>query len=124
MKLTKTILGIAAGAMLTTGFALQAQAQDQLPLDQWDPALVGNWLREVGLGMFEQTFVQQHVDGASLRMLSREDLNELGVHTVGQRLQILRAIADLTGKPMRTAAGPSAAVRAIVFDDDSTLLSE
>ena len=28
MKLTKAIFGVAAGAMLTTGFALQAQAQD------------------------------------------------------------------------------------------------
>ena len=31
MKLTRSILGIAAGAMLTTGFALQTQAQD-MPL--------------------------------------------------------------------------------------------
>lgn len=30
MKLTKAIFGIAAGAMLTTGFALQAQAEDKL----------------------------------------------------------------------------------------------
>ena len=30
MKLTKAILGVAAGAMLTTGFALQAQAEDKL----------------------------------------------------------------------------------------------
>ena len=30
MKLTKAILGLATGAMLTTSFALQAQAEDQL----------------------------------------------------------------------------------------------
>ena len=67
------------------------------PLDGWSPADVADWLRGSGLEKYADAFYSQHVDGPSLRLLSRDDLNALGVGTVGHRLQILRGVAELSG---------------------------
>ena len=91
----------------------------ETPLQAWTPEQVGTWIAAIGLQEYSQVFIEQHVDGAALQFLSRDDLNALGVVTVGHRLRILRGITDLSGHTapgLRSAAG--AAVRELRFQQD------
>ena len=99
-------------------------------LDAWSAAEVGRWLSSIGLEQYAEVFVSQHVDGSSLRLLSRDDLNALGVVAVGHRLQILRGVSELCGEALRRTPGSrvpiaASAVRELRFsakigqEDDS-----
>lgn len=88
------------------------------PLDGWSPADVADWLRGSGLEKYADAFYSQHVDGPSLRLLSRDDLNALGVGTVGHRLQILRGVAELSGGGEHTARiSTGLTARSLCFDE-------
>jgi hypothetical protein len=83
-------------------------------IEKWTPARVGRWLASIGLDEYVARFAEQHVDGASLRMLSRDDLNALGVLSVGHRLQILRGVGGLVGE---VQSAPPSAVRELRFGE-------
>ena len=55
---------------------------------------IGAWLRELGLGRYEQVFQDADVDVAVLGDLTDQDLEKLGV-SLGHRKRLLRAIASL-----------------------------
>jgi len=61
----------------------------------WSAAEVAAWLVRAGFGQHAAAFEANHVDGSALALLSREDLDSLGVSSVGHRLQILRGVAEL-----------------------------
>src|SRR5271166_5166303 len=65
---------------------------------------VGDWLRSLGLGEYESVFRDNQIDGEILPNLTGDDLNELGVASVGHRRKLLSAIAELSATP----AGPTA----------------
>ena len=56
---------------------------------------VGDWLRNLGLGQYEDVFRDNGVDGAVLPKLTVDDLKEMGVAGVGHRRKIIAAIEDL-----------------------------
>ncbi len=56
---------------------------------------VSAWLEQLGLGEYAAAFAANHVDAATLRQLTAEDLRELGVSSVGHRRRLLDAIAQL-----------------------------
>ena len=56
---------------------------------------VGDWLRRLGLGQYEDVFRDNGVDGAVLPKLTVDDLKEMGVAGVGHRRKIIAAIEDL-----------------------------
>ena len=56
---------------------------------------VGAWLRELGLGQYEQAFNDNAVDGEVLPRLTADDLKDLGVVAIGHRRKLLDAIAAL-----------------------------
>ena len=58
---------------------------------------VGDWLRSLGLGQYEDVFRDNGVDGAVLPKLTIDDLKELGVVGVGHRRKIIAAIEELNG---------------------------
>ena len=61
---------------------------------------VGDWLRSLGLGQYEQAFRDNEIDEQILPSLTGEDLKEIGVGPVGHRRKLLEAIAALSaGKP-------------------------
>ncbi len=61
---------------------------------------VGDFLRELGLQQYEAAFRENDVDAEVLRDLTAEDLEELGVVSVGHRRRLLVAIAALrVGRP-------------------------
>ena len=63
------------------------------------------WLRDLGLGQYEQAFRDNAIGLDVLLQLTTEDLKEIGVVPVGHRRKLLDAIAAL-----RASASPA-------FDD-------
>ena len=74
---------------------------------------VTDWLEKLGLGQYAQRFAENDISFSVLRDLTDQHLKEIGV-SLGHRLQLLRAIAELTSgekevpKPA-VASAPSAA---------------
>ena len=67
---------------------------------------VGEWLRGLGLGQYEDRFRDNRIDAEVLPQLTADDLREIGVAAVGDRRRLLAAIAALA------ARSPSAYVQA------------
>jgi class 3 adenylate cyclase len=74
---------------------------------------VADWLEKLGLGQYAQRFAENDISFSVLADLTDQHLKEMGV-SLGHRLQLLRAIAELTSgekeapKPA-VASAPSAA---------------
>jgi class 3 adenylate cyclase/predicted ATPase len=58
---------------------------------------VGGWLRGHGLERFEANFRDNKIDAEMLPRLTGDDLKEIGVLALGDRLRILDALATLAG---------------------------
>ena len=58
---------------------------------------VGGWLRGLGLGQYEANFRDNKIDADLLPRLAGDDLKEIGVFALGDRLRLLEAIAALAG---------------------------
>jgi hypothetical protein len=65
-----------------------------------------DWLERLGLGQYAQRFAENDISFSVLPDLTDQDLKEIGV-SLGHRRQLLRAIAELTG---REKDAPKAAV--------------
>ena len=63
---------------------------------------VASWLRNLGLERYEAAFRENDVSAEVLCDLTAEDLEELGVATIGQRRRLLVAIAQLRNGAPRT----------------------
>src|SRR5689334_12609951 len=55
---------------------------------------IGAWLRELGLGRYEATFIKNAIDTDVLQELSEGDFEKLGI-PLGDRKRLLRAIAGM-----------------------------
>ena len=67
---------------------------------------VGGWLRGLGLGQYEEKFRDNRIDADLLLRLTNDDLKDIGISALGDRLRLLDAIAALVrAKP--PAAVPS-----------------
>jgi class 3 adenylate cyclase len=69
---------------------------------------VAAWLKNLGLGQYEEAFRDNAIDGDLLASLTAEDLKDLGVTIVGHRRKLLDAIAAL-GAASKPALPPAAA---------------
>ena len=64
----------------------------------WGAAMdVGGWLRGLGLGQYETNFQDNKIGADLLPRLTNDDLKDIGVFALGDRLQLLDAIAALAG---------------------------
>ena len=43
------------------------------------------WLRDLGLDVYAPSFIAHHIDAETLALLTAEDLQELGVKSIGHR---------------------------------------
>ncbi|MCK1620764.1 adenylate cyclase [Bradyrhizobium sp. 159] len=99
---------------------------------------VAAWLRDLGLGRYEQAFRENDIDAEVLMDLTAEDLIGLGVTSIGHRRKLLAAVAALragsipatipvTAAPAAASVGPQAERRqlTVMFVDlaDSTALA-
>ena len=58
---------------------------------------IADWLEKLGLGQYAQRFAENDIDFDILSDLTDQDLEKIGVTSVGHRRKLLRAIADLKG---------------------------
>jgi class 3 adenylate cyclase len=72
---------------------------------------VSDWLEKLGLGQYAQRFAENDISFSILTDLTDQDLEKIGVASLGHRRQLLRAIAELSGaeKIAPTAAVGTAA---------------
>jgi class 3 adenylate cyclase len=75
---------------------------------------VSDWLEKLGLGQYAQRFAENDISFVILPDLTDQDLEKIGVASLGHRRQLLRAIAELKG-----ASEPSTPVAAPVATRDS-----
>jgi hypothetical protein len=69
---------------------------------------VGGWLRGLGLGQYETNFRDNKINADLLPRLTNDDLKDIGVSALGDRLQLLDAIAALVrAKPPAEAPASS-----------------
>ncbi len=71
---------------------------------------VADWLQKLGLGQYAQSFAENDIDFFVLADLTDQDLEKIGVTSLGHRRRLLRAIAEQRGvpKPGTVAATPVA----------------
>jgi class 3 adenylate cyclase len=58
---------------------------------------IADWLQKLGLVQYAQRFAENDIDFAILRDLTDQDLEKIGVASLGHRRQLLRAITGLKG---------------------------
>ena len=65
----------------------------------WEPPMqqIADWLQKLGFGQYAQRFAENDIDFAILRDLTDQDLEKIGVASLGHRRQLLRAITELKG---------------------------
>jgi class 3 adenylate cyclase len=75
---------------------------------------IADWLQTLGLGQCAQRFAENDINFVILSDLTDQDLEKIGVTSLGHRRQLLRAIAELNGvdkgtpKPAIAATAPVA----------------
>ena len=68
---------------------------------------IADWLQKLGLGQYAHRFAENDIDLDVLADLTDQDLEKIGVASLGHRRRLLRAIAELKGAlEPRTAAAP------------------
>ena len=58
---------------------------------------IEDWLKKLGMDEYAQRFAENDIDLAILNDLTDQDLEKIGVTSLGHRRKLLRAIADLNG---------------------------
>jgi class 3 adenylate cyclase len=66
---------------------------------------IADWLDKLGMSEYAQRFAENDIDFTILSDLTDHDLEKIGVASLGHRRKLLRAIAELDGRP--TATSPS-----------------
>lgn len=79
-------------ARLLEGSTVTLQSSD---INSWSIDCVSEWLGSVGLDHLAQDFKAHRITGDVLLDLSLDDLVEIGVHALGDRKRLLRAVALL-----------------------------
>ena len=58
---------------------------------------IADWLKQLGMDEHSQRFAEYDIDFAILSDITDQDLEKIGVTSLGHRRKLLRAIADLRG---------------------------
>jgi hypothetical protein len=60
---------------------------------------VSDWLEQLGMSEYAQRFAENDIDFSIPPELTDQDLEKIGVASLGHRRKILRAVAALAGEP-------------------------
>src|SRR5215468_2477466 len=60
---------------------------------------IADWLEKLGLSEYGQRFAENDIDFTILSDLTDQDLEKIGVASLGHRRKLLRAIASLNDTP-------------------------
>ncbi|MBR1281597.1 AAA family ATPase [Bradyrhizobium sp. AUGA SZCCT0177] len=75
---------------------------------------IAEWLGGHGLGQYAKTFAENNIDYSVLPDLTEDDLEKLGVSSLGHRKKLLRAIQALTAARQPTGTAKAAASATVV----------
>src|SRR5258706_2669668 len=79
---------------------------------------LAEWLGRHGLGQYAKAFAENNIDYSVLPDLTENDLEKLGVSSLGHRKKLLRAVEALTAARQPTgttkAVSSAAVVRSVV----------
>src|SRR6516225_5272928 len=83
---------------------------------------IAEWLEKLGLGQYAQRFAENDIDFEILSDLTDQDLEKIGVTSLGHRRKLLRAITNLKGGEQITPAvavadAPPTTPRAVDHDE-------
>ncbi|MBV9983746.1 adenylate/guanylate cyclase domain-containing protein [Bradyrhizobium sp.] len=78
---------------------------------------IPDWLEKLGLGQYARHFAENDVDLEILRDLTDQDLEKIGVTSLGHRRKLLRAIAELREEVERSVPPAAAAAAAPIWPD-------
>src|SRR6516162_8755880 len=81
---------------------------------------IGDWLQKLGVGQYAQSFAENDIDFAVLADLTDQDLEKIGVASLGHRRKLLRAIANLNVAPAGTAPIPASPEASMHIAPDAT----
>ena len=95
---------------------------------------IADWLEKLGLSEYAQRFAENDIDSTILGDLTDQDLEKIGIASLGHRRKLLRAIANLEtiekGAPAVAVAAPAAPLpldtaerRQVTVDRKSTRLN-
>jgi hypothetical protein len=73
---------------------------------------VADWLQKLGLGQYAPRFAENDISFVILPHLTDQDLEKIGVASLGHRRQLTLAIAELKDVQKGAAQPPSAATEA------------
>jgi SAM domain (Sterile alpha motif) len=82
---------------------------------------VADWLEKLGLGQYGKRFAENDISFSVLPDLTDQHLKEIGV-SLGHRLQLLRAIAELPRRekePRRPVSSPMQTLVSLTRDSGS-----
>lgn len=84
---------------------------------------IAAWLRSLGLGRYEQAFLDNAVDTDVLLKLTGHDFKEIGVLAVGDRGTLLEAVAALQhGSAARASDGEAEALAGYTWAISQSML--
>jgi hypothetical protein len=75
---------------------------------------VSDWLEKLGLGKYAQRFAENDISFVILPDLTDQDLEKIGIASLGHRRLLLRAIAELDNVGTGTAKAEGALATPIV----------
>ena len=75
---------------------------------------ITEWLEKLGMSEYAQRFAENDIEFAILRDLTDQDLEKIGVASLGHRRKLLRAIADLGGVETTAPAVAAAATPTVM----------
>jgi hypothetical protein len=73
---------------------------------------ISDWLEKLGMSEYADRFAENRIDLSVLPDLTDQHLKDLGI-ALGDRLKMLRAIANLDNAPPAAAPAPTASVQPI-----------
>jgi predicted ATPase/class 3 adenylate cyclase len=68
---------------------------------------ISDWLEKLGLSEYAQCFVENDIDFTILPDLTDQDLEKIGIVSLGHRRKMLRAIAELEGPALTASQAPA-----------------
>ena len=89
------VLAWSHGFSSTADSPVQAPKTDLINPDAWSFKDVGDWLRKNNLDSFVAEFEKNEISGKEVLSVSAEDLKEMGLNKIGQKLRFFNAQNDL-----------------------------
>jgi len=71
------------------------EASTDSSVADWPIEKVMNWLSATGFGHISNNFEEHRITGDILLELTSSDLEEIGIHALGDKKRLLRAVAQL-----------------------------